>query len=110
MRHLATPPSLSELAAAVGVSKSHLNKLFRSLYGDTVFGVVRRERLKCARRMLAGGRCNVTEVAHECGFSSTSHFSRCFTEHYGVKPKQYQTACMQGPVVQPFAQRRAFSS
>lgn len=99
MRHLAAPPSLAELAATVGVSKSRLNKLFRSLYGDTVFGIVRQERLKCARRMLAGGRCNVTEVAHECGFSSTSHFSRCFADHYGVGPKQYQTACMQESVV-----------
>ncbi|MFO7596771.1 MAG: AraC family transcriptional regulator [Desulfocurvibacter africanus] len=90
---LTAPPGLRELAAQVGLSRSRLNTLFRTLYGDTVFGVVRKERLECARRILENGMNSVTEVAYECGFSSPSHLTKAFAECYGMCPKRYQNEC-----------------
>ena len=90
LRDMAAPPSLLDLAKQVGLTHTRLNRLFRALHHDTVFGVFRRERLECARKLLADNRKSVTEVAYECGFSTPSHFSRSFLERYGIQPKRYQ--------------------
>ena len=52
LQDIGKPPSLPELAAAVGVNRTRLTALFRMLFEDTVFGILRRERLECARRLL----------------------------------------------------------
>ncbi len=90
MQDLVAPPSLLSLAKKAGTTHTRLNQLFKTIYGKTVFGVLRQERLECARRMLEDGRRNVAEVAYECGFSSPSHLSRAFGEQYGLQPKRYQ--------------------
>ncbi|MBI9080517.1 MAG: helix-turn-helix transcriptional regulator [Pseudodesulfovibrio sp.] len=90
MEDLISPPGLQELATLVGLNRSQLNKVFRSVFGDTVFGVMRQARLECARRMLECGTKNVTEVAYECGFSNPSHLTKSFSDHFSVKPKHYQ--------------------
>jgi len=94
MEDISAPPSLPELAKSVGLSHTRLNKLFRMIYGNTVFGTLRKERLECARRLLEDGRRNVSEIAYECGFSSPSHLSRAFVEQFGSQPKKYQTEHM----------------
>jgi len=91
MQTLNSPPSLKELARKVGMTHGRLNKVFRILFGATVFNVLREMRLECARRMLEDGKLNVAEVAYECGFSSPSHLSRAFSAVYGLQPKRYQT-------------------
>lgn len=90
MEDIASPPSLQVLAKRVGLTHTRINKLFKALFDNTVFGVLRTERLECARRMLEDGKCNVAEVAYECGFSNPSHFSRAFIGQYGLQPKRYQ--------------------
>jgi AraC-like DNA-binding protein len=91
MKNIVSPPPLVELAKEVGLTHTRLSKLFKILFGTTVYGFLRQERLECARRMLEDGRRNMAEVAYECGFSSPSHFSRAFSSRYGVQPKLYQT-------------------
>lgn len=101
LNDLANPPSLQRLATEVGMSKAQLNNTFRTVFDDTVFGVLREERLKCAKKMLEIGTHNVTEVAYECGFSSPSHFTKAFSEQYGVRPKQYQTTVLNQQFASP---------
>ncbi|WP_421901369.1 helix-turn-helix domain-containing protein [Maridesulfovibrio sp.] len=88
---LVSPPSLQELAQTVGLTHTRLNKVFRSVYGNTVFNVLREIRLECARRMIEDGKFNIAEIAYECGFSNPSHFSRVFSSTYGTQPKKYQS-------------------
>lgn len=90
MRDIASPPSLLDLAKQAGITHTRLNQLFKTIYGKTVFGLLRQERLECSRKMLEDGRRSVAEVAYECGFSSPSHLSRAFVEQYGLQPKRYQ--------------------
>ena len=46
-------------------------------------------RMKRAAGLLRGGRFNVTEAAMEVGYSSLSHFSLAFHEHFGCCPGLY---------------------
>ncbi|MEG6504850.1 helix-turn-helix transcriptional regulator [Nitratidesulfovibrio sp. 1201_IL3209] len=84
---------LEELAREVGLTKTRLNAVFRVMHGDTVFGILRRERLEYARRLLEEGEKNITEIAYECGFSSTSHLTKVFADSFGMPPKRYQLGC-----------------
>ena len=87
---------MPELAAAVGVNRTRLTALFRMLFEDTVFGILRRERLECARRLLNEKGKNITEIAYLCGFSSPSHLTKAFSAQFGISPKQYQIARRHG--------------
>ena len=96
LQDIGKPPSLPELAAAVGVNRTRLTALFRMLFEDTVFGILRRERLECARRLLNEKGKNITEIAYLCGFSSPSHLTKAFSAQFGISPKQYQIARRHG--------------
>lgn len=90
-QNIATPPCLAKLAAAVGLNRGKLTAIFRQVYGDTVFGVLRRERLKQAHGLLAGDRDkNITEIAYLCGFSSPGHLTKSFAAQFGMTPKQFR--------------------
>ena len=43
---------LARTGSRRGVNRTRLTALFRMLFEDTVFGILRRERLECARRLL----------------------------------------------------------
>jgi AraC-like DNA-binding protein len=60
---LTAPPRLPELARLAGLNEAKLKHGFRTHFGETVYGMLRRLRLNEAHRLLRAGRYNVTEVA-----------------------------------------------
>jgi len=80
------PPTLPELARLAGLNEVKLKAGFRKLWGTTVFGLLRRERLAEARRFLEAGEGNVGEAAFRVGYTNTSHFAQAFQKEYGVTP------------------------
>lgn len=86
--NLTDPPSLKHLASEVGVSVSKLKLLFQQVCGIPPFGYLRRLRMERARELLVHRRMNVTEAAYEVGYASLSHFSKAFTDRYGISPSQ----------------------
>lgn len=84
-------PSLtpSTLAARSGMSVRHLHELFEGS-GVTVGELIRRERLKLARRLLQDPRFawrTITEIAFDAGFLNLSHFSTAFRDEFGSSPR-----------------------
>jgi AraC-like DNA-binding protein len=49
-----------------------------------------RYRVKRAKTLLEQGKCSITEVAMEVGFSDSSYFNRVFKQEVGVAPGAYQ--------------------
>ncbi|MDR2573460.1 MAG: AraC family transcriptional regulator [Desulfovibrio sp.] len=90
LQDVTAPPSLASLAASVGVNRGRLTRLFRHIYGETVFGILRRERLRLARNLLESDGKNITDIAYDCGFSSPGHFTKAFIARYGVPPKKFR--------------------
>lgn len=91
IQNLEEPPSLLELARKVGLNEYKLKVGFREIFGTTVFGCLRHERLEHARQLLEEGTKSVTEVAYSVGYSSLSHFAKAFARHFGIKPGSYLT-------------------
>jgi TolB-like protein/AraC-like DNA-binding protein/Tfp pilus assembly protein PilF len=77
---------VSELADAVGMSRSNLLRKVRSQTELSVSQFIRKIRLEHAMEMLKQDDFTVSEVSYKVGFGSTSYFIKCFHEEYGVSP------------------------
>lgn len=82
------PPSLLELSRRIGLNDFKLKLGFKELYGTTVFGYVRGQRMNEARRMLEQGKANVSEAAIMVGYHNLSHFSAMFRKTFGYNPSE----------------------
>jgi len=88
--------TLGELAAAAGVSRGHLTRVFRAALDLTPMEAMRLLRLERAAAMLARSNLAVGEIAVQCGFPSPFHFSRRFRAAYGVPPRAFRTRIAAG--------------
>lgn len=89
--HICDPNlSTSDVAANVGVSVRHLNRLFaleQTSLGDYIWS----RRAAGARHDLLNapqGRVSIGEIAYRWGFSSQAHFSRMIASRYGKTPSE----------------------
>ncbi|MDR3060959.1 MAG: AraC family transcriptional regulator [Dysgonamonadaceae bacterium] len=89
LERLDTPPVIKELATCANMSPTKLQRLFKQIFGNTIFNYYQGFRIKEAARLLKEENMSVSEVGYRLGFTNLSHFSRVFQEHIGMKPKQY---------------------
>jgi AraC-like DNA-binding protein len=78
-----------KIAASSRISLSYLYSLF-SDDETTVSQFVQLKRLQRAYEILVsdpGGHRTVSEVAYEVGFKNVSHFSRSFSRHFSIAPR-----------------------
>lgn len=77
---------VSELANAIGMSRSNLLRKVKKLNGQSVSQFIRQIRLENAMQLLQENDLTVSEASYEVGFGSTSYFIKCFHDHYGYPP------------------------
>jgi AraC family transcriptional regulator len=88
--HLHGPLRLRDLARVAMLSPFHFHRVFQALVGSTPADFVKRLRLEKALGLMSRTRSpSLTAIALECGFSSSSDFSRCFRQRYGVAPSSF---------------------
>jgi AraC-like DNA-binding protein len=80
------PPTVGELATAVGMSDSALNTGFRALFGGSVYEVLRDERLEHARTAIETTDAPVKQIAFRVGYNHVTNFISAFTARYGTSP------------------------
>ena len=89
LEHLVIPPVIKELSVCANMSPSKLKRLFKQIFGNSIFSYYQEFRMKEAARLLKEEKQSVSDVGYQLGFTNLSHFSRVFKEHIGIKPKQY---------------------
>jgi AraC-like DNA-binding protein len=89
LERLETPPVINELAVCANMSPSKLKRLFKQIFGNSIFNYYQGFRMQEAARLLREEKLSVSDVGYGLGFTNLSHFSRVFEEHIGMKPKQY---------------------
>lgn len=77
---------VSELAGAMNMSRSNLLRRVKKETDQSVSQLINQVRLSRAMELLQTTSLNVSEVAHEVGFGSTSYFIKCFRERHGYPP------------------------
>jgi transcriptional regulator GlxA family with amidase domain len=80
--------SREEIAARVGLSRRQLERLFRRYLNTSPARYYLRLRLERARLLLTQTTMPVTEIAFACGFTSASHFSKCYRDMFGRTPRE----------------------
>jgi AraC-like DNA-binding protein len=88
---LAEPPTLDELAAAVGTGPFPLLRAFRQAYGLPPHAWLTQQRVNTARRLLDGGAAPA-DAAVAVGFVDQAHLGRHFRRIVGVPPGAYRQA------------------
>ncbi len=89
LTRLEHPPSLVELARAVGINDYKLKIGFHQVFGTTVFGYLNEYRMERSRQLLQEGNLTVTGVARAVGYANRSHFAAAFKRKFGVNPGIY---------------------
>ncbi|MBX7104848.1 MAG: helix-turn-helix domain-containing protein [Gemmataceae bacterium] len=90
VNHLGEPLRLDDVARAALLSPYHFHRVFRVLVGETLAEFVKRLRLDRSLVMMCHSRkSSLTAIALACGFNSSSDFSRCFKQRFGVPPRSF---------------------
>lgn len=82
------PLGIEELADYVDLSRRHIERLFQTHLETTPSRYYLELRITHARRLLLQSSASVSNIAVACGFVSSTHFSHCFKEFFGVSPSQ----------------------
>jgi AraC-like DNA-binding protein len=82
--------TIADLADSAAVSAPHLHSLFRRELGVTPHQVLLDRRLTEARRLLAGSRLSVKEIAFKTGFTEAAALCKCFKARCGCTPLEYR--------------------
>jgi AraC-like DNA-binding protein len=93
LQYLADRPEhnveLTELAAAAGIGKFRLIRLFRERTGLPPHALQVAHRIRAARRLLEAGEA-IAATAAATGFADQSHLHRHFQAALGWTPREYQ--------------------
>ncbi|MEM9788137.1 MAG: GlxA family transcriptional regulator [Pseudomonadota bacterium] len=87
---LQEPDTTQRLAEMLGSNVRQLNRAFAQHAKASPQEVWRDMRLQHARWRLLNSKRTVTQIAFECGFADSSHFSRWFKTRYGETPRKYR--------------------
>jgi AraC-like DNA-binding protein len=88
---LLAPPSLSDLAADLGLSRYQLLRAFRTSAGIPPYAWLAQHRVHRARRLLDSGH-RPAEAAALVGFADQAHLTRWFRRVLGVTPAAYRNS------------------
>jgi AraC-like DNA-binding protein len=82
---------VTDLAALVGVSPSHLSALFHRATGGGVLAHHTALRMARARLLLDTTDATIAEIGREIGYEDAFYFSRQFRRHHGSSPTAYRS-------------------
>ena len=88
--NLHRPVKLRELAHVACFSEFHFHRIFGAVSGETLNNFTNRLRLEKAARLLRYSDQNLTDIALDCGFSSSATFSRAFRSGYDTSPSEFR--------------------
>lgn len=95
LKNLSDTPQLKTLSENIGFSESKLQKLFKQVFGKSIYQYALYEKMIMAEKMLKSRRYSVSEVGYELGYSNLSHFTKAFKNQFGVTPKTFASSTRQ---------------
>lgn len=77
---------VEQLGDEMYMSRAQLYRKAKALTNYSPVELIRNYRLKKARKLLAQGDLNISQVAYEVGFTAPSYFTKCYKEYFGEMP------------------------
>ena len=82
--------TLADMAQVVGLSTSHLTKLFKQSKGISLYQYVICCRIERAKQLLKYQKMAIAEIATQVGFADQSHLTYHFKRRVGVTPRVFR--------------------
>lgn len=86
------PLSLDDMANYLAISRRQLERLFQKNLNYSPSRYYLELRLNRARQLLLQTNMPIIDVAISCGFSTSPHFSKCYSGQYGKPPRSERMA------------------
>ena len=81
---------IGQIAEHFFISKYHLCRFFRKNLGIPLMAYLNTIKVNQACKMMKAGCSNMTRIALECGFNSSSYFCKVFKKERGISPTEYR--------------------
>ena len=88
--HFAEKISLEEIANSACISERECIRTFKKHMQMTPFQYLQQYRVETAANMLLNSDASITEIAMQCGFETSSYFSKTFKQMMNYTPKKYR--------------------
>ncbi len=82
--------SLDDLAEEFFISKFHLSREFKNMYGITLNHYVIAKRITHAKKLLRFSPYTLDKIAQECGFYDASYFNKQFKKSEGISASDFR--------------------
>ena len=89
-REFRTGSGVGEIAAALGVTSTHLTRCCRHACGRSAIELLQDRRIFEARRLLSETDMAVGRIGESLGFASAAYFTRAFQNLTGVSPTAFR--------------------
>ena len=84
------PITSKRIASVLFISNSYFCRKFKKAFGDTFSNYLNLFRLEKAKTLLLHTNKQISQIASDCGFLSSSYFGKTFKEFCGVTPLNYR--------------------
>ncbi|MBQ4466016.1 MAG: substrate-binding domain-containing protein, partial [Oscillospiraceae bacterium] len=90
MAHPEREWSITAISRGLGISKTHLQRLYKELFATGIKDDLITSRMNRAMQLLTHTDLRVQEIAERCGYNNENHFMRQFKEKNGMTALQYR--------------------
>lgn len=80
---------IDDFCREMSMSTSKLYRKCKDLTGMSINSLLREYRLLHSLQLLNRREKNITQIAFDCGFNSSSYFTRCFQKRFGIQPTAF---------------------
>ena len=89
-QHFAEQWKVSDYAAALAISPTHLSRIARATTGRSASRLIEARALREARRYLAYTNLSVSSIAYALGYTDPAYFTRVFLRDAGKSPRAFR--------------------
>lgn len=94
--NLNKPLTLEEISRVALLSKFHFHRIFKMVTSESLAQFIQRLRIEKAANLInVDTAISLTDIAMNCGFSSSAYFSRIFKEHFGISASAFRQLSFQ---------------
>jgi two-component system response regulator YesN len=81
---------ISMFAEKYYLSKVYIMKLFKQVYGCSIYEYVQKVRMGKAIELLEDSKINIQNISQMVGYSNNNYFSKAFKNYYHISPSGYR--------------------
>ncbi|MCM1048860.1 MAG: AraC family transcriptional regulator [Clostridiales bacterium] len=82
--------NLEDLSSRFYISKFHLSREYKKVYGVTIGNDLTAKRISHAKSMLRFSDSSIESIAYECGFQNAGYFIKVFKKYENMTPAEYR--------------------